>query len=333
MRFAGRKMSKSRGNTWYIREALRDWPADVIRLTVANGGDGLDDPNVDLDFAETAMGRIQDWVRLATAKRPTRREKHGIDAWFLSVLNRSVQATRKAMEEMNYKVALRHGYFDLQSAWSWYLRRSENRPQAECARRFIEVQTKILAPFTPHMAEEIWHRNGGGGFVVAAAYPDAKVEEIDPRAEAAEGLLQSTLTDIREILKVTEIAPKRMALYTAPSWKVSVHEVARELAAQGALAMNVLMEKALAQPGMRDRAKEVAAYGKQVADELKHARVEHLDRFGSVDEFAMFRENAHFLAKELGVKVDVFRADDPRRWDPSTKADRAVPGRPAIYVE
>src|SRR5207244_13013330 len=129
-----------------------------------------------------------------------------------------------------------------------------------------EVQTKVLAPLTPHMAEEIWHRNGGAGFVVAAAYPDAKVEEIDPRAEAAEGLLQSTLSDIRELLKVTEIAPKRMALYTAPSWKVSVHEVARQLAAQGALAMNVLMETALAHPGMRDRGQESAAYAKQVAD-------------------------------------------------------------------
>ncbi len=333
VRLAGRKMSKSRGNVWYIREALREWPADVIRLTVANAGDGLDDPNVDLDFAAVAEARLQDWVRFATKKHSTRRNTHGIDGWFLSVLNRTVQATRNAMEDMNYKIALRHGYFDLQSAWSWYVRRSENRPQVECLRRFIEVQTKVLAPFTPHMAEEIWHRNGGAGFVVAAAYPDAKVEEINPRAEAAEGLLQSTLADIREILKVTGIAPKRMALYTAPSWKVSVHEVARALATQGALAMNVLMEKALAQPGMRDRAKEVAAYAKQVADELKHARVEHLDRFDSVDEFAMFRENAHFLAKELGVKVDVFRADDPRRWDPSTKADRAVPGRPAIYVE
>jgi len=33
------------------------------------------------------------------------------------------------------------------------------------------------------------------------------------------------------------------------------------------------------------------------------------------------------------VRVDVFRADDPHRWDPSNKGDRAVPGRPAIYVE
>src|SRR5256886_16482255 len=250
VRFAGRKMSKSRGNTWYIREALRDGPADVIRLTVANAGDGLDDPNVDLDFAETAMDRLQDWVRFATAKHPMRRERHGIDAWFLSILNRTIQATRTAMEDMNYKVALRHGYFDLQAAWSWYIRRSENRPQAECVRRFIEVQTKVLAPFTPHAAEEIWHRTGGAGFVVDSSYPDANAREIDPRAEAAEVLLQSTLADIREILKVTGIAPKRIALHAAPSWKLRVHEAASGLAAQGSLSMNVLMEKALAQPGM-----------------------------------------------------------------------------------
>src|SRR5207247_10500494 len=104
---------------------------------------------------------------------------------------------------------------------------------------------------------------------------------------------------------------------------------ARELATQGALAMNVLMEKALAQPGMRDRAKEVAAYAKQVADELKHARVEHLDRFDSVDEFAMFRENAHFLPKDLGVKLDVVRANDRRCGIRSTKVTPTAPGGPA----
>jgi leucyl-tRNA synthetase len=333
VQLAGRKMSKSRGNVWYIRDALRQWPADVIRLTVANAGDGLDDPNVDMDFADVAEARLQEWVRFATTKHSTRRDKHGIDAWFLSVLSRSVQATRTAMEDMNYKAALRHGYFDLQSAWSWYLRRSENRPQADCVRRFIEVQTKMLAPFTPHIAEEIWHQLGGSGFVVGSVYPEAKEGEIDPRAETAETLLQSTLADIREILKVTRISPKRLALYIAPAWKVSVHEIARGLAAQGALSINILMEKALARPGMRERAKDVAEYAKQVAEELRHARVEDLERFGSVDEFAMFLENSHFLGKELGVKVGVFRADDSERWDPAKKAERAVPGRPAIYVE
>ena len=333
VRLAGRKMSKSRGNVWYIRESVREWGADVIRLTVANAGDGLDDPNVDMDFAESAKARIEEWLRFATAKHASRREHHGIDAWFLSVLNRSIQASRTAMEGMNYKAVLRHGYFDLQAAWSWYVRRSEGRPHADVLRRFIDVQTKLLAPFVPHAAEEIWHRLRGEGFVVNSRYPEAVAGGIDPRAEAAEALLQSTMADIREILKVTGIAPKRLAIYTAPAWKIQVQRIARDFAKQGPIPMNVLMERVLAQSGMRERAKEVAAFAKKVAEDLRHAKAEDLDRFSSIDEFAMFRENLGFLGKELRVTVEVFRADDSKLWDPANKADHAVPGRPAIYVE
>src|SRR2546427_4432246 len=286
-----------------------------------------------MDFAESAKARIEEWLRFATEKHASRREHHGIDAWFLSVLNRSIQASRTAMEGMNYKAVLRHGYFDLQAAWSWYVRRSEGRPHADVLRRFIDVQTKLLAPFVPHAAEEIWHRLRGEGFVVNSRYPEAVAGEIDPRAEAAEALLQSTMADIREILKVTGIAPKRLAIYTAPAWKIQVQRIARDFAKQGPIPMNVLMERVLAQSGMRERAKEVAAFAKKVAEDLRHAKAEDLDRFSSIDEFAMFRENLGFLGKELRVTVEVFRADDSKLWDPANKADHAVPGRPAIYVE
>jgi len=97
--------------------------------------------------------------------------------------------------------------------------------------------------------------------------------------------------------------------------------------------MNVLMEKALAEPGMRARAKEVAAYAKKIAEDFRHTKADEFDRFTLVDGFALFRENAAFLEKELRASIDVFRGDDPNRWDPSGKADHAVPGRPAIYVE
>src|SRR5439155_288512 len=145
VRLEGRKMSKSKGNVWYIRDAVREWGADPVRMAVANAGDGLDDPNLDLEFAATATARLRDWFRVATG------------------------------------------------------------------------------------------------------------DEIAPRAEAAESLLQATLADVREILKVTRIQPKRIALYTAPDWKVRVYEIARALAKEGPIRMNALMERALAEPGMRER--------------------------------------------------------------------------------
>ena len=94
VRLAGRKMSKSRGNTWYIREALKEWPADVIRLMVANGGDGLDDPNLDVDFAEAAGARLRDWFRFATAATATAGN-------FIGVTSRSGAALGLALYDAN----------------------------------------------------------------------------------------------------------------------------------------------------------------------------------------------------------------------------------------
>ena len=333
VQMSGMKMSKSRGNTVYLRDALRDWGADVIRATVANAGDGVDDPNLERDFARAIRARLEDWYVFATTKHPTRTDRRTIDAWFLSTLNRTVASTLSAMESMSYKAALRSGYFDLQGAWSWYLRRCGGRPNGEVLARFIDAQTRILAPFTPHLCEEIWHALGREGFVSSAAYPEPAAAEIDAAAEAGEALLQSTLADAREILRVTGLRPKRVALYVAPAWKARVRAIAIELARAGPVPMNALMEKALAEPGMRQRARDVAAYAKRVADALHRTNPEEAARFAVADEVALFEENGAFLAAELGCRVDVFPGDDPGRWDPAKKAEHALPGRPAIYVE
>ena len=333
VQLGGRRMSKSHGNVHYLRDALKEWGADAVRITCANAGDGLDDPSFDQGFADASRDRLAEWYSFATRKHAVRSDRRTIDAWFLSLLNRTVESTIAAMEGLNYKAALRMGYFDLQGAWSWYVRRSDGRPQADVLTRFLETQTKILAPFTPHLCEEIWQKLGGRGFVSAAGYPEPRTAEIDPSAEAGEALLQSTLVDVREILKVTGLKPKRVAVYVAPAWKTRVRALALELARAGPPAMHVLMEKSLAEPGMRDRAKDVAAYAKKVSDDLRRMRPEEAARFVVADEMALFAENAGFLASELGCPVDVFRGDDPARRDPAGKADHAIPGRPAIYVE
>ncbi len=77
----------------------------------------------------------------------------------------------------------------------------------------------------------------------------------------------------------------------------------------------------------------MSAYAKQVVEDLRHAKPSEFRARAGVDEFAHFSENLSFLRQELGAPVDAFEADDPARWDPARKADRAIPGRPAIYVE
>ena len=330
----GRKMSKSKGNVWYLRDAMKAFGADLVRIGLAYAGDGLDDPNFDADFVESMRPRLQDWLRFATRRHRTRARALPIDRWFLSVLGRQVAATRQAMEAMAYKAVLRHGYFDLQAAWSWYLRRSGGVPARRVLRRFLEVQTKVLAPFVPHFAEEVWHRIRGRGFVSAARYPEADASAIDDRAEAAERYLRGTVDDVREILKATALTPKRIVLYAAPAWKRDAYAALAGIAATQALEMGGAMKALMADAALRARGGEVQALAKKAVPELARLPPEEAKaRAEPFDELAFLKGARAFLSDELHARVDVVDAEAPDAYDPKGRARAAAPWRPAIYVE
>jgi len=328
----GKKMSKSKGNVWYLRDAMKAFGADLVRVGLANAGDGLDDPSFDPDFVESMGGRLREWHGFATARVRTRTKSLPIDRWFLSAMTRAILETRRAMEAMEYRAALRHGYFDLQSAWSWYVRRSSGVPHTRLLRRYREVQTKILAPFVPHVAEEVWSRLKGRGFVASAAYPEAKASEIDETAEAEERYLRETIDDIREILKVTALKPRRVVLYTASA---PMQQAYRDILARASKerieprdAVGVFMKALMQKPELRERGAEMQLLVKKLVPDL--ARIA-ADR--PFDEHRALVAAKPFLEREFGATVDVFPADAKDVHDPKGKAKSAFPRRPAIYME
>ncbi len=333
VRLGGAPMSKSKGNVWYLRAALEEWGADVVRLMVANAGDGADDPHLNLDFAEIARARVAAWFAYATGGPPTTEDSTPLDPWFLSKLTRCVLTSREGMEAMEYRTALRAGFFDLQAAWDWYVVRV-GAPNRALRERFLEVQTKLLAPFAPHVAEEIWQRLGRSDFVVSSPYPEARQVELNVAAEAAEATLRDTLADVREILKVTGLTPRGVTLFTAPPWKREVYALAVGLAREGGLTMRGLMERATALASLRERAGDVAAFAQQAVNELSRRNAEELSvAAASVDERAYLETALAFLSREVGCPVSVHDAEEAGVPDPHGKARRALPGRPAISVE
>jgi len=330
----GSKMSKSRGNVWLLRDAIKTYGADLVRVGLANAGDGLEDPSFDTNFVESMAGRIQDWYRFATSRHRTRTKEVPIDAWFSSVMNRAITETRTAMEMMTYKAALRHGYFDLQSAWSWYIRRSNGVPHATILRKFIDVQTKILAPFVPHFAEEVWSRIRGRGFISAAPYPQAKKTEVSERAEAAERNLQAVMTDVREILKVTQLRPKRIFLYAAPAWKRRAYATLASMASTGSLDVGAAMKVLFAEAKLRERGRDVQDFVKKAVPELTRLSPEDTKiRSAPFDEGPYLASAAAFLGTEFRSTVTVLDAEAKDMYDPRGRARTAMPWRPAIFVE
>ncbi|MFQ5918902.1 MAG: leucine--tRNA ligase [Thermoplasmata archaeon] len=330
----GRRMSKSRAGALFLRDAMRDWGADATRLGLAQGGEGLDDASFDTEFAETAGRRLAGLHAAVVSKPAMTEEVRPIDRWFRSILHRAIQGTTTAMESLSHRTALKHAYFDLQREWSWYLRRVGDVPNGALWEEFQEVQAKLLAPYVPHLAEEIWKALGKRGFIHDAPYPKASEEAVDSRAEAMEEFLKDALDDVRQILKATRLAPKRVTFYTAPPWKRAVYEVAARLHAQGKLDARTLIKQARKESDVADHGAALPYFAKRlVSDREKRGpgRLESND--WTVDESAFLRQAIPFAQTELRAEVTVYQEGDPDIVDPLSKANQATPWRPAIFVE
>ncbi len=332
---SGAKMSKSAGNFYPLRDILDKFGADSTRLALTYSGEGIDDPNFNMDFAKGAYNRLEAWRDFAiNSYEKGREEKQGIDTWFESILNRTIKEINETMDEMNFRTALKIGYFDLQRHLRWYMRRCLGDCNKAILNELIVTQTKILSPITPHICEEIWEKLGFDGFISMAEYPKADDTKLNLKIEVSEDLLVNTISDINEILKVTGIEARKIVLYTPPQWKYDMHHMAVEMSLADELSVNSLMKKGMAQEGIKEHSKESSQYAKKLVEELTNRGRDELERLSvTVNEKGYLSEAKDFLKHEFKCEIEVYSSDDEERYDPKGKAKFAVPFRPAIFVE
>lgn len=238
------------------------------------------------------------------------------------------------MESLSHRTALKHAYFDLQREWSWYLRRVGGVPNGTLWDEFQEVQAKLLAPYAPHVAEEIWVALGKEGLIQHAPYPEASDDAVDPKAEAMEEYLKDVLDDVRQILKATHIVAKRIIFYTAPPWKRTVHRVAARLHGEGRLDAGNLIKEARKESEVADHGAALPYFAKQLVSSQEKRGPKRLESYDwTMDEESLLRRAIPFTQSELGAEVMVYEEGDLDIDDPLSKASQAFPGRPAIYVE
>ncbi|MCX8195664.1 MAG: leucine--tRNA ligase [Acidilobaceae archaeon] len=318
----GEKMSKSKGNFILLRQAIDWWGADATRWAeiMAGADSTLDDPNFDPATADAAVRELSGWLDfVAENYGKGREERMKVDDWFESVLNEKILRVTQLMEETMYKSALMEGYYDLQSKFKWYLRRAGS-PHREVLKRFIEVQTLLMAPFAPHVAEEAWEIMGKQGFISVASWPEADKSKIREELHRAEEIVRRVLEDAREVLRLVRTAKKLRVTVAAP-WKYELCKaIAEELPAGQAEAIRRAIKRV---SGVEPR--QVAQAAQRVA-----ASPEILQLLVPRDlEHQALKEAEEFLSRELGLQVTVELEEESS----SPKRGAALPAKPALYAE
>ena len=166
----GQKMSKSVGNFLTIRDCIDRYGVDATRMALADAGDSLDDSNFDELVANSAILRLfifEKWCQEEIRKNmpaegldfSLRPENDLWDNILENELAYAIDQTTKDYNEIRYKQALKHGFFELQTLKEDYLIAKGGKMNPFVLLKFIETQLILINPICPHFAEYCWEQH------------------------------------------------------------------------------------------------------------------------------------------------------------------------------
>ncbi|MGB4236068.1 MAG: leucine--tRNA ligase [Methanoregulaceae archaeon] len=323
----GAKMSSSKGNVFLLEDAVEEFGADTVRMFLVGSAEPWQDFDWRNELVASTRKQIDRFMGTVIECQSGQESLEGLDRWLESRLQGHIAKTTEALERFQTRQALQEAFFAIESDLKWYMRRL---PPGSSGSAVLEdlfsVWVRLLAPFIPFTCEFLWKEIGGAGLVSYAPWPVADPRAINSQAELSEELLARTVEDIESILKIIQLTPSAITIYTAPSWKKKVFSTVAAAEDRTAVIREIMGDAE-----MRKRGKEVPDVVRQcttLIHRLPPQVVAELSR-EIPDELAIFSAATGFLSKEFSVPVSVCEAGESSH----AKAAFALPFKPAIVIE
>jgi len=343
----GSKMSKSLNNIIPLINAIEMFGADPLRLSLMITAEPLKDADFSPDLAKNMSENLERFYNKAQEiieqGSGNNENLSGIDKWMLSKLQGHIAEANEAMEELKVRKTIHSALYNLNGDMEWYRKRVDHyraAPERSEGIKYVEwqvldTQVRMLAPFTPHLCEEIWEMMNGEGFVSFAEWPEVDEKLVDKESEEMEQIIQTSMEDVQKITQVTGISPEKIHFYTADGWKWKIYLKGLEMAKRDKLDIGNLIRESFKDEEMKARSKEVPKFVRQIIDEiikLPDRKRELRLQMGQINEVGILQDAINFIEGQIGVEVAIGAESDPWIEDPANRAQRSKPYRPAIYV-
>jgi valyl-tRNA synthetase len=220
----GRKMSKSLGNSPDPIELIEQYGADGVRMGIlisSPAGNDLPFDSSQCEQGRNFTNKIWNAYRLVSAweVREIEQPKSSAKAieWFNAKFNKELAEINDLFDKFRISEALMTLY---KLVWddfcSWYLEMIKpgyeqpiDSATLEATKDFFEKILKLIQPFTPFIAEELWHlirERQEGDDIIIAAWP--AIETIDESVLTSFSKAEEVITNIRNVRKQNNIANK-----------------------------------------------------------------------------------------------------------------------------
>jgi leucyl-tRNA synthetase len=196
----GAKMSKSRGNVVNPDEFINQWGADAFRMYLMfvgpyeQGG----------DFRDSGIAGTRRFLDRLWASVTTHQTSGAPDSRVMARLHRTIRKVSDDIPRLSYNTAI--------AAMMEYmnvLREGERVPH----RMEVEPLVQLVAPFAPHIAEELWERLGARSSVFDSGWPafdpTMVVESTIKLVVQVNGKLRATVDVAPDVTQADALAAAR----------------------------------------------------------------------------------------------------------------------------
>jgi isoleucyl-tRNA synthetase len=177
----GKKMSKSKGNVLSPWELFNEYGADCVRLWMYSVNQPGESKNCDVKSISELHNKFFRMLDNCVAFYELAREgidigvqeydySHPMDQWIVSLLQQAQYMVTQNLDEYRVFESARAVREFVTELSQWYIRRSRDRSKSENTEERIQVAltlryvfaefAKLIAPFTPFVAEELWQKMG-----------------------------------------------------------------------------------------------------------------------------------------------------------------------------
>ena len=225
-------------------------------------------------------------------------------------------------------------------------RRSDNNTDLFVLSFYFRARIKMLAPFCPFLAEELWELlEPQKGSIFQDGWPCFKSELVNPVTNEIEQEISNILDDLHKILRVTKNTQlKNIHIYLSSNDKKVLYGKVLELVTNSNTKnFGLIMKSLLSDPTIsidhKNFVKSNTDFVKKINEDilsLSPTEQERRINIGLFDEYSALMDGIGLLTSEFGIEepcIKVYYEQDPKIYDPKNKARFSRPFKPAIYIE
>lgn len=305
----GHKMSKSKGNIVSQEDAEQQYGIDTARLFMLF----VAGPDKDIEWSDQGVqGSYRFLQRLEQLYQNT---GGNTDAVLDSKLNTLINTVTTELQNFEH-----HKAIIALMQFAEFLERREGTPTT-----VLETYTLLLAPFVPHVAEELWEQLGKKPFACTQDWPTADKSKINPALEYEDDLVQGTAEDVTDVLKLAKLEQaNEITLIVAEDWKYELCTHVKKELGKTRNAGDIL--KSLMQTELKKHGQAITKLVPKFVNDPSKLPLHVLNQQKETDALERAKD---YLAKRYNCTISVVKEHDSAE----TKAKQAMPGKPAIIVK